>query len=236
MNVLHYHIGVGNGEVVVGEVPEALDAQIYQTAADLFRTIAGHTEHCDLGVMLGTERLQLVDMADLDAADLLAHLALCHIKGGGELVSRLGVHRKADRLIRPDMDVFEVVREASQATKLACVLCDESQFFTAEQAEQLFMVTVDLNIPVICYGLRADFSLRGFPGSTRLLELAHTIEEMKTICTCGRKAICNCRKVNGQFVFEGEQVAIDLENDVQYVSMCPQCYFRARRAFYAGRK
>ncbi len=132
------------------------------------------------------------------------------------------------------MDVFEVVREASQDQKLACVLCDESQFFTAEQAEQLFMVTVDLNIPVICYGLRADFSLRGFPGSTRLLELAHTIEEMKTICTCGRKAICNCRKVNGQFVFEGEQVAIDLENDVQYVSMCPQCYFRARRAFYAG--
>ena len=61
-------------------------------------------------------------------------------------------------------------------------------------------------------------------------------EEMKTICTCGRKAICNCRKVNGQFVFEGEQVAIDLENDVQYVSMCPQCYFKARRAFYAARK
>ena len=102
-------------------------------------------------------------------------------KGGGELVSRLGVHRKADRLIRPDMDVFEVVREASQATKLACVLCDESQFFTAEQAEQLFMVTVDLNIPVICYGLRADFSLRGFPGSTRLLELAHTIEEIASV-------------------------------------------------------
>ena len=110
-------------------------------------------------------------------------------KGGGELVSRLGVRR-----------------------------------------------TVDLNIPVICYGLRADFSLKGFPGSTRLLELAHTIEEMKTICTCGRKAICNCRKVNGQFVFEGEQVAIDLENDVQYVSMCPQCYFKARRAFYAAKK
>ena len=119
---------------------------------------------------------------------------------------------------------------------ILCVLCDESQFFTPEQAEQLFMITVDLNIPVICYGLRADFSLKGFPGSTRLLELAHTIEEMKTICTCGRKAICNCRKVNGRFVFEGEQVAIDLENDVQYVSMCPQCYFKARRAFYAARK
>ncbi len=65
------------------------------------------------------------------------------------------------------------------------------------------MVTVELNIPVICYGLRSDFSLKGFPGSTRLLELAHTIEEMKTICACGRKATCNCRKVNGRFVFEG---------------------------------
>ena len=129
--------------------------------------------------------------------------------------------------------MFEAVRQANSTAALACVLCDESQFFTPEQAEQLFMVTVDLNIPVICYGLRADFSLKGFPGSTRLLELAHTIEEMKTICTCGRKAICNCRRVNGRFVFEGEQVAIDLENDVQYVSMCPQCYFKAKRAFYA---
>ena len=156
-------------------------------------------------------------------------------KGGGELVSRLGVRRKADLLIPPEADVFEAVRAASQTQKLACVLCDESQFFTPAQAEQLFMVTVDLNIPVICYGLRSDFSLKGFPGSTRLLELAHTIEEMKTICTCGRKATCNCRKVNGVFVFEGEQVAIDLENDVQYVSMCPQCYFRERRAFYARR-
>ena len=150
-------------------------------------------------------------------------------KGGGELVSRLGVRRKADLLIPPQLDVFEAVKAANAASgPLACVLCDESQFFTPEQAEQLFMITVDLNIPVICYGLRADFSLKGFPGSTRLLELAHTIEEMKTICTCGRKAICNCRKVNGQFVFEGEQVAIDLENDVQYVSMCPQCYFKEK--------
>ena len=145
--------------------------------------------------------------------------------------------RPADLLVPPDMDLVEAVRAASSEGKpLACVLCDESQFFTAAQAEQLFMVTVDLNIPVICYGLRSDFSLKGFPGSTRLLELAHTIEEMKTICACGRKATCNCRKVNGRFVFEGEQVAIDLQNDVQYVSMCPQCYFRERRAFYAARR
>ena len=123
-----------------------------------------------------------------------------------------------------------------QVRSYACVIVDEAQFLSRDEVQYLVRVVDDWNVPVICYGLRADFSLRGFPGSTRLLELAHTIEEMKTICTCGRKAICNCRKVNGQFVFEGEQVAIDLENDVQYVSMCPQCYFRARRAFYAGRK
>ena len=156
-------------------------------------------------------------------------------KGGDELVSRLGVRRKADLLVPPEVEVEAVRAACSEGRPLACVRCDESQFLTAEQAEQLFMVTVELNIPVICYGLRSDFSLKGFPGSTRLLELAHTIEEMKTICTCGRKATCSCRKVNGQFVFEGEQVAIDLENDVQYVSMCPQCYFRERRAFYARR-
>ena len=118
----------------------------------------------------------------------------------------------------------------------ACIIVDEAQFLTRDEVRYLTDLVDDWNIPVICYGLRADFSLKGFPGSTRLLELAHTIEEMKTICTCGRKAICNCRKVNGQFVFEGEQVAIDLENDVQYVSMCPQCYFKARRAFYAAKK
>ena len=158
-------------------------------------------------------------------------------KGGDHIVSRLGVSHKVDVLVSPDMDILDIVRAdtAAHGSAPACVLCDESQFFTPAQAEQLFMVTVDLNIPVICYGLRSDFSLKGFPGSTRLLELAHTIEEMKTICTCGRKATCNCRKVNGEFVFEGEQVAIDLQNDVQYVSMCPQCYFKARKEFYAKR-
>ena len=98
------------------------------------------------------------------------------------------------------------------------------------------VVTVDLGIPVICYGLRADFMMRGFPGSTRLLELAHTIEELKTICACGRKAICNGRKVNGEYVFEGAQVAIDTVDDVEYQSLCPQCWYREYRAFLKRHK
>lgn len=155
-------------------------------------------------------------------------------KGGECLLSRLGVSRPVDKAVTPDMDVFELVKqEAARGDKpLACVLTDESQFFTPQQAEQLFMVTVKLNIPVIAYGLRTDFSMQGFPGSTRLLELAHAIEEMKTICTCGRKATCNGRKVNDEFVFEGDQVAIDQENNVEYQSLCAQCYFAEREKFY----
>ena len=95
---------------------------------------------------------------------------------------------------------------------------------------------MDRGIAVICYGLRADFMMRGFPGSTRLLELAHTIEELKTICACGRKAICNGRKVNGEYVFEGAQVAIDTVDDVEYQSLCPQCWHREYRAFLKRHK
>ena len=155
-------------------------------------------------------------------------------KGGEKLVSRLGVERKVDAAVQPDMDPFELVRaDIAAHGPLACVLTDESQFFTRWQAERLFLVTVELSVPVICYGLRTDFSLQGFPGSTRLLELAHNIEEMKTICHCGRKAMCNGRKVGGKFVFEGAQVAIDTENDVTYESLCPQCYFAEREKFFS---
>ena len=148
-------------------------------------------------------------------------------KGQDSIISRLGISCKVDQLVTPEMDVVELVRANEAAHgKIACVLCDESQFFTPEQADQLFLVTVDLGIPVICYGLRADFMMRGFPGSTRLLEIAHTIEELKTICACGRKAIC-------KFVFEGAQVAIDTVDDVEYQSLCPQCWYREYRAFLA---
>ena len=158
-------------------------------------------------------------------------------KGSDCIVSRLGVRCKVDQLVTPEMNLIELVRADCAAHGApACVLCDESQFFTAEQAEQLFLVTVDLNIPVICYGLRADFMTRGFPGSTRLLELAHTIEEMKTICACGRKATCNGRKINGEYVFEGDQVAIDMQGDVEYQSLCPQCWYREYRNYLNRRK
>ena len=148
-------------------------------------------------------------------------------KGWDKLVSRLGVERKVDILCLEKMNIYEEIQKWQEVKFMVnCILVDEVQFMTKEQVDQLFKIAVVLDIPVICYGLRTDFMMEGFEGSTRLLLLAHSIEEMKTICKCGRKAILNGRKINGEFVFEGEQVAIDNIDNVQYESLCGHCYFR----------
>lgn len=144
-------------------------------------------------------------------------------KGDDHLVSRIGLTRKVDKLLAPKDDIFKYVKKLKRNIK--CVLVDEAQFLEKEQVDELMHIVVKLNIPVICYGLRSDFKTNGFPGSTRLLELAHTIEEMKTICSCGRKAMFNARKLNDKFIFDGEQVAIDGEAKVTYESLCPNCYY-----------
>ena len=151
-------------------------------------------------------------------------------KGGNRLVSRLGVVREADFSVRTHDDLYEVTEKWIQNEgKIHCVLVDEVQFLKAEQIDQLLKVAIVLKVPVICYGLRTDFLMNGFEGSARLLLLAHSIEELKTICTCGKKALLNGRKLNGEFIFEGAQVAIDLEGDVEYQSLCADCYFKYRK-------
>ena len=148
-------------------------------------------------------------------------------KGGDKLVSRLGVERKVDLTIPDNMNIYSEVKKWRETNfKIDCILVDEVQFLKSYQIDQLFEIAVDLDIPVICYGLRTDFKMQGFEGSTRLLLLAHSIEEMKTICKCGRKAILNGRKINGKFVFEGEQVAIDQVDNVEYESLCGHCYIK----------
>ncbi|NLZ33507.1 thymidine kinase [Clostridium isatidis] len=152
---------------------------------------------------------------------------LTDTKGGDKLVSRLGVERKVDLVISNKDNVLERIKEYIDAEgRIDCILVDESQFLKSEQIDQLFEVAVCLDIPVICYGLRTDFKMQGFEGSTRLLLLAHSIEEMKTICKCGRKAVLNGRKVNDKFVFEGEQIAIDNSDSIEYESLCGNCYYK----------
>jgi len=163
-------------------------------------------------------------------------------KGADQISSRLGVERTVDFLIGPEDDARElfaehrrrVQREAEAAlvpdvrTDVACLLVDEAQFLQPEQIDDLLRVAVSDGIPVLAYGIRTDFQTRAFPGSARLMELAHSLEELKTICRCGSKALFNARLVGGRFVFDGDQVAIDeLSADrVTYESMCARCYLR----------
>ena len=143
-------------------------------------------------------------------------------KGKEKIVSRIGVEKEVDLLLGKEDNIYEIVK--NKFKKTSCVLVDEAQFLTRDQVNECMEIVIKLDIPVICYGLRTDFLTNGFEGSTRLLEIAHTIEEMKTICKCGRKAIYNARYVNGKFITRGSQVAIDGEKNVTYVSMCAKCY------------
>ena len=142
------------------------------------------------------------------------------------VTSRLGISREVDLLVGENDNLFEHFEENGQG--LDCILVDEVQFLTVTQIEELYRVAVVLNIPVICYGLRADFRMDGFPASSRLLELAHSITEMKNVCSCGKKATCNLRLVNNVPVFKGNQVEIDNSDFISYKAVCSECYERLK--------
>ena len=146
----------------------------------------------------------------------------------GIIESRIGISAEADLFSSSD-DLFDRVREAQQAGKVDCVLIDEAQFLTREQVDDLLRIVVFDGVPVLAYGIRTDFQTQAFPGSARLLELAHSLEELKTICRCGRKALFNARLIGGRFVFDGDQVAIDelTADRITYESLCAEDYLRA---------
>lgn len=107
---------------------------------------------------------------------------------------------------------------------LSAILIDEAQFLTEMQVKELSDITIILDIPVICFGLRTDFLGNLFPGSEALFRYANSLEELTTVCVCGKKALHNARLVNGKYVKDGSQVAIDEKNDVSYISLCPEHY------------
>lgn len=145
-------------------------------------------------------------------------------KGDSQVVSRLGMVRNVDFLVLPNENLRDKLRDFAGNTSVDCLLLDEAQFLTAEQVDQAMEIAVIDRVPVLAYGIRTDFLTHGFPGSIRLLEIAHSLEELKTICRCGKKAMFNARLKNGEFVFDGDQVAID-GDEVTYESLCPSCYY-----------
>jgi thymidine kinase len=145
--------------------------------------------------------------------------------GVGQVTSRLGPRRQVD-VFDQHTDFLALIPgpAAAGAPKVACVLVDEAQFLTTLQVQQLHQLAQVRGVPVICYGLRSDFRGEPFPGSAFLLALADDIEEIKNICSCGKKATMNIRvDQNGQRIQEGEQVSIG--GNERYRQACGRCFY-----------
>jgi len=142
--------------------------------------------------------------------------------GAGVIASRLGLSRRAETFGTDT--AFDTAVLADGTPRPACLLIDEAQFLTREQVRHLHRLVHRDDIPVLCWGLRSDFQGNAFPGAAELLTLADDLEEMKTICACGRKASMNLRvDASGRRVTAGEQVLIG-GND-RYRAVCPRCFY-----------
>ena len=137
----------------------------------------------------------------------------------GKVSTRIGISKEAE-VFYNDTNIFEIVKNYSYPAD--CILVDEAQFLTEKQTRQLSDVVDELDIPVICYGLRSDFQNHFFEGSRGLMELADKIEEIETICECGAKATVNMRLINGKATNLGEQILIG--GNESYKSVCRKCY------------
>ena len=147
-------------------------------------------------------------------------------KGNNKVKSRIGLSRKVDYLISENDNLNDL-----KLDNISAIIVDEAQFLTPKQVEKLYEITKFKDIPVICYGLRCDFRMQPFIGTSRLLELADKIEEIKTICKCGKKATQNLRLKNNEPIFDGEQLLIDESTeDYTYESVCGKCYLELKKA------
>lgn len=142
------------------------------------------------------------------------------------LRSRIGLEATVE-LITPQMDIV-LTYEQEQQGKCDVIIVDECQFLSEKHIDDLRFLVDEYNVPVMCFGLRTDFQCKLFPGSRRLMEVADTIQEIKTICDCGAKATVNARiDAQGHIVTEGAQVVLG-GNDA-YIAMCHKCWVRGIR-------
>lgn len=148
-------------------------------------------------------------------------------KGEDTVNNRSGLSRKVDYLIKPQ---DKIIKYLTFEKNLGAILIDEVQFLTPTQIDELYQITKIANIPILCYGLRCDFQMEGFPGSSRLLQIADDIEEIKNICGCGKKATQNVRFRDSIPTFSGEQIVIDGIKET-YEAFCANCYFKLREKY-----
>lgn len=142
--------------------------------------------------------------------------------------SRIGIKREC-LWIYQDTDIYELVKNIYEETLVVkdWILIDEAQFLSQEQVDQLARIVDDYGCNVVCYGLRTDFQSKMFEGSRRLFEIADTIDEIKSTCSCGRKTIINARiDADGSVITDGNQVMIG--GDDKYIAMCRRCWRNKR--------
>lgn len=155
---------------------------------------------------------------------LLIKPAIDDRDGANIIRSRIGLAEEAN-IINADTDIYFLFKQNSHCS---VVIADECQFFSKEQVDQLRMIVNDFDVPVLCFGLRTDFRTNLFEGSKRLFEVADSISEIKTVCSCGSKAIVNARiDATGKVVTAGGQILIG-GND-SYVAMCHKCWKNATK-------
>lgn len=150
-------------------------------------------------------------------------------KGGNYLESRIGLKRKVDILLKSDESIKNYYKNLEN---ISCILVDESQFLSERQIDELYYITKFYNIPVICYGLKSDFQSNLFNGSKRLLELSDELDELITICSCGKRAKFNARYVNDKFTLKGDTNLIDGSvSNIKYIPLCGKCYLEEKRKY-----
>jgi thymidine kinase len=148
----------------------------------------------------------------------LVYTAKLDDRAGGKVASRIGISSEA-RHFTAGQDLYQEIKKDRDEGPIACVLVDEAQFLTVVHVKQLSRVVDELNIPVLCYGLRTDFLGRLFEGSAQLLAWADNLVELKTVCHCGRKATMVVRvRADGRVETAGAQVEIG--GNVRYISLC----------------
>ena len=145
-------------------------------------------------------------------------------KGNKKIVSRSGLEKDVDFLIDEGDSILELLKEKINNTNT--ILIDEAQFLSSKQVDELYLITKVFNINVVCYGLRLNFKMEAFDGSKRLLEISENLEEFKSLCECGNTARYVGRKINNEYVLDGQEVVIDGTDNVKYVPLCGECYLK----------
>lgn len=150
-------------------------------------------------------------------------------KGNNYLESRIGLKRKVDILLKENESIEKYYDKLDE---ISCILVDEAQFLSEKQVDELYYITKYYNIPVICYGLKTNFQSKLFNGSKRLLELSDELDELITICRCGKRAKFNTRFINDKFTLKGDTNLIDGSvSNVKYIPLCGKCYLEEKRKY-----